>query len=445
MRLGSFLIGCGTSFSLIALSLPSIAATTAPYPDLSVETPLDTKEALAALVLTFGDSLPPKFTEYAHNILLFGYHIEPLVNCPSDYVCAGLPPSTFLVFRRTVRYSLSDVTKTLGDRIQQLDQDGCSKLHIDNPRLEIAVGDVMQYGTDAHFKKRKCAFNNSITYASGSAKATMRVVLDRIPPSYQPDEYLGEVKIGAPDVQISDVNSKLFELIDIGTFKGYLISGLIGGFRLTVLNKIVSNEVNRVVRNISDFDASKVLAFFNSGLTSFNKFIALLSYVENARPNYFNANGTMFGCAPSGCYIQFSQEQYIAVSQAQGVYAQKVCEIETLRSFKEKGEKISVGKGDTLWSIANDRLCSGELYQYLIYVNPLVRDPNHLKVGTIVDVPPLYRFLALGRDIIQTGDSLWTRYSKSKKALSWSEYRDRHSPGRDPSLIYPLQVSPIDP
>ncbi|MER9557159.1 LysM domain-containing protein [Mesorhizobium sp. M0323] len=430
---------------LLGVVSPTVitAAPPSTYEDRSVESPLDTKEALIAFIEAFGEP-PAGFTENAHNMLYYGYHIEPMTTCPSDYVCADFPPSSFLIFRRTVRYSLTGVTEHLAAAVRRLEQDGCSKLRIDRPTLEVAAGRVLQYGTKAHFKRRKCAFGNSITYASGSARITSRVLLNLVRPSYQQDGFLGDLALGKPDVQVSDTRSKLFELIEIGTLKGYLISGFLDGLRLSAVNTVVAKEVARVIEQIKSIDTSEVLAFFSSGLRSFQEFIEIVSDVVGKRPNYWDVDRTGFGCAKGVCYVTISQEQFIPVSSADAVYAQKVCEVETLRSFKKPQETVKVRKGDTLWAIAKEKLCSGELYQYLVYVNNYLEKPRSLKIGMEITVPPLYKFYTLKENIIKTGDSIWSRYVRFGKGVSWSTYWKTFPIGSSgPGEVYPLQFHEV--
>jgi nucleoid-associated protein YgaU len=103
---------------------------------------------------------------------------------------------------------------------------------------------------------------------------------------------------------------------------------------------------------------------------------------------------------------------------------------------------ITVRPGDSLWKLAAQRLGSGRRWQELLSINPDLRDPNFIKVGSQLVLPAsVAPPRATTKYTVRNGDTLWTiAQSHLGHGAFWACIARANPAIRDANLIYEGQV-----
>jgi nucleoid-associated protein YgaU len=103
---------------------------------------------------------------------------------------------------------------------------------------------------------------------------------------------------------------------------------------------------------------------------------------------------------------------------------------------------ITVRPGDSLWRLAAQCLGSGRRWQELLSINPGLRDPNFIKVGSQLVLPaPVVPLRTTSKYIVRNGDTLWTiAQSHLGHGAFWACIAGANPAIRDANLIYQGQV-----
>jgi nucleoid-associated protein YgaU len=103
---------------------------------------------------------------------------------------------------------------------------------------------------------------------------------------------------------------------------------------------------------------------------------------------------------------------------------------------------VTVKPGDSLWRFAASRLGDGRRWQELLSLNPALRNPDLLEVGSQIVVPAsLAPPRAPTKYTIRHGDTLWTiAQTQLHHGTSWSCIAQANPDLRDANLIHEGQV-----
>ncbi len=103
---------------------------------------------------------------------------------------------------------------------------------------------------------------------------------------------------------------------------------------------------------------------------------------------------------------------------------------------------VTVQPGDSLWKLAAQRLGSGRRWQELFSINPGLRDPNFIKVGSQLVLPAsVTPARTATKYTVRNGDTLWTiAQSHLGHGASWSCIARANPAIRDANLIRQGQV-----
>jgi nucleoid-associated protein YgaU len=103
---------------------------------------------------------------------------------------------------------------------------------------------------------------------------------------------------------------------------------------------------------------------------------------------------------------------------------------------------ITVQPGDSLWRLAAQRLGSGRRWQELLSINPGLRDPNFIKVGSQLVLPAsVAPPRTTTKYTVRNGDTLWTiAQTHLGHGAIWACIARANPAIRDANLIYQGQV-----
>ena len=103
---------------------------------------------------------------------------------------------------------------------------------------------------------------------------------------------------------------------------------------------------------------------------------------------------------------------------------------------------VTVKSGDSLWKFAASRLGDGHRWQELLALNPGLRNPDLLEVGSqIVVSASLAPLRAPTKYTVRDGDTLWTiAQSHFGHGSGWSCIAQANPDLRDANLIHEGQV-----
>lgn len=103
---------------------------------------------------------------------------------------------------------------------------------------------------------------------------------------------------------------------------------------------------------------------------------------------------------------------------------------------------VTVMPGDSLWKFAASRLGNGRRWQELLALNPGLRNPDVLQVGSQIVVPAsVAPPPAPTKYTVRHGDTLWTiAQAQLHRGSAWSCIAHANPDLRDVSLIHEGQV-----
>ena len=103
---------------------------------------------------------------------------------------------------------------------------------------------------------------------------------------------------------------------------------------------------------------------------------------------------------------------------------------------------VTVKPGDSLWKFAASRLGNGRRWQELLALNPDLRDPNVLEVGSQIVVPSSVAApRAPAKYTVRHGDTLWTiAQTQLHRGAYWSCIAHANPDLRDANLLHDGQV-----
>jgi len=103
---------------------------------------------------------------------------------------------------------------------------------------------------------------------------------------------------------------------------------------------------------------------------------------------------------------------------------------------------VTVKSGDTLWKFAASRLGNGRRWQELLALNPGLRNPDLLEVGSQVVVPAsIAPPRAPMKYTVRPGDTLWTiAQTQLHHGSAWSCIAHANPYLRDANLIHEGQM-----
>ena len=138
-----------------------------------------------------------------------------------------------------------------------------------------------------------------------------------------------------------------------------------------------------------------------------------------------------------------TETQYTHQRRMPESYGFRDCEIKVLQSLKKERKTVELARNSSLWQLAKEEYCAGEMYFYIAALNPQLNLNSPLKIGQPIVLEPIFSFILLGDKIVEPGDSLWKRWKATDRSVDWPTYR-RSLPGGRNDLIYPLQVDDIE-
>jgi nucleoid-associated protein YgaU len=111
-------------------------------------------------------------------------------------------------------------------------------------------------------------------------------------------------------------------------------------------------------------------------------------------------------------------------------------------SISGKLTMVTIKPGDSLWRFAASRLGDGHRWQELLALNPGLRNPNLLEVGSQIVVPAsLVSPRAPTKYTVRGGDTLWTiAQSHFGHGSSWSCLAQANPDLRDANMIHEGQI-----
>ena len=227
----------------------------------------------------------------------------------------------------------------------------------------------------------------------------MRGFLEKTAPTFEPNLTRGEVKL-KPDIYPTEVRGDLFGFIDVNSLGQHIASYILGGLPAVIITDQIVKEMQKTLDEaMRDVDLNKFIAFLQSGIQSYREFGELIKLIfgglgEHVYMEFLDVDQTKFVCDPD-CNIQFSEVKFVPKDYGDWIYAFRQCEIRIIQSFSESTVIHTVGRGDSLWKLADKFYCSGEMFLYLLYQNPHLAKSGKLKVGQTIIIPPSFEFLKL--------------------------------------------------
>ena len=103
---------------------------------------------------------------------------------------------------------------------------------------------------------------------------------------------------------------------------------------------------------------------------------------------------------------------------------------------------VIVKPGDSLWRFAASRLGNGRRWQELLSLNPSLRDPDVLQVGSQIVVPAsIAAPPAPTKYTVRHGDTLWTiAQAQLRRGTAWTCIANTNPDLHDANLLHEGQV-----
>ena len=103
--------------------------------------------------------------------------------------------------------------------------------------------------------------------------------------------------------------------------------------------------------------------------------------------------------------------------------------------------RVRVERGDSLWKLARRHLGDGNEWQKIASANPQLADPNLLRIGQEIHLPPQELSPVAAQVRVAEGDSLWKlAATQLGNGQAWSCLAVANPQIQDANLIYPGQL-----
>ena len=110
----------------------------------------------------------------------------------------------------------------------------------------------------------------------------------------------------------------------------------------------------------------------------------------------------------------------------------------------QSGKQVRVQSGDSLWKLASQYLGSGNEWREIAAVNPELSDPNFIRVGQWLRLPPGASSAGTKQVRVKEGDSLWKlAQAQLENGQAWGCIAAVNPQIQDANLIYPGQLLTI--
>lgn len=431
---------------------------------LSAPTPFQSELAIRRITEAYPAIAGDEETlNFMIEILEYRYDFAAVLGCPYDVVTDCFGQEHFAVYR-TIRIPISGLTNAVISEVQRSEKSGCSSLKFPNSGLQVITRTQVIYGGGINAQKFWCdniLGKHKVGSARGNwslslplkGRAPGRILLSK---NGQEIEDLGRISIGdaIPWHEIND--KKLFGFIDIDTFFGHIFNQLFVEFKLSPLNIVMTWFGESTPEEALENFAKKVeetYSIVNDFADGFGEPTEdYLAFTKTRDPSvvypfYIDVSRSGFSeSTVAGVDLEFKlvQVSYVPASQINFQYTFSFQnEINTIKSWSQNPQTVTVQEQDSLWAISERELGNGQLYHLLSHFNPSLEDTDTLSPGQVITIPLLWQIQLLNRDrsILKQGDTLWDIYIRENPSASWHDWLQGVK-GRwnDPSVIYPSMV-----
>lgn len=415
------------------------------YPDLCVNEPFRSDIAQANLrrIVPSGSLSGAEIAEtrkVARYEYLFDGPIE-ASRCPTTWVCPGKPSDSWYVVRRKTLFDLSAIKSSIDALLASHNTSGCSKLRVGSAGLSYITSSTVEFRAPVSFTKRWCIGDASGDIASGRGKLVVRVTLIKEEPSYLDADRLGSIRL-EPAVHLADISATVLDLFDMNSFVGRVFVTVGDWLGKLLTGRSIEGDLKKALRTLQETDFGIYAAKAQASIGSARELAKILSSKDfGTKITYLFPEETEFVCEGSRqCGLSLAERQFTSARRMPMAYAFRACEIKAIKSLSKAKSLVRAAKqGDSLWAIARDEYCAGEMYLFLLALNPEI-ESRGLWVGDNVVVEPAYVFLEMAANVVNSGDSLWERWLASDRSVPWPVYRRTLPGSEDPDRIYPLQV-----
>lgn len=414
------------------------------FPEKNVHRPFATytsRENLRKLIPP--EKISDDYLDTLKHVESYGYSFTPIIaaQCPSPWVCPGNKGEKWYIAKRSRRIDLTGLLEKINQALKSQNLDACSTVRIGDARVSFATGSTAEFRAPISFTKRWCAGDATGDIANGSGQISIRIVANQTPPTYTDIERIGTVNFTS-SVNVLDVSSTILGLIDSDSFLGHLILDVEHFLGQAIHGDSIREGVEDAFKQIRTSGASESIAQAGNAVLAIarNLPVVLGERKHGTKGNYLYTPETFFACTVAVCYFQVTETLYIYHRRIQSDYNTLMCELIFIESLSHAQKIITATRGSSLWNIAKEAYCQGEMYLYILEKNPHLETSGRLNPGQKIILPPMYVYSAQGQKIIKNGESLWRRWQTNTDRYQWNDYNRKLSGSPNSNLIYPLQL-----
>jgi hypothetical protein len=377
------------------------------------------------------------------SVMAYGFEFHPGTEpCPA-YMEYDVTPC----FRhdRIVVYDLNTIKSGLKSMLAEVTGDGCSEASATNPRDRVSRRDIRLWA-DVYGEKNYCKDTplgevkiDLDIEASGSLSVVIALHTEAGQFSDR-KEVPGTVTFN-PHFSL-DIDSRVFGLISLNRSRlASAVRGALADPNFAIPAALFTTILGDALAELLDPQVAR------TGFGEYGPFSKAARKLDEASQTYLlDAGETELipqadSFAANSYLIVLVENAYWPVNYLDETYDKKREEVIFVGSFKQSTMSWTVGRGESLASLAKEHYGNERFLYLLLASNPEITNPNLIRQGVPLQIPPLYEIAKPKWKVVRAGDNLW-RLCVVPEGERSRGTKDLASPAGSSSvhLIFPGQI-----